>query len=136
MCPDHAKALAHDFAWHIKDGKVSIERLDEVKFRFHCKNCLAGTIVQWDAKALGTNPGEFGYCPRCGAKCNGTIDPEQDYYELLSEAFGGMPVELVKMLYQEWDRRAFPKFRDYVKAEIDHFDVEGDLMSGAGTGEY
>src|SRR6266566_2262839 len=45
MCPDCAKDLAHAFAWQIQDGKVRLERLDVVKFRLHCKSCLADVTV-------------------------------------------------------------------------------------------
>lgn len=135
MCPDHAKAMAQDcFAWTIHDSDtnrarpITIERLDMIVHRFHCKACGAFTKVVWDTDAPQSNPGDLSWCPRCGARSNSMLDPEADYWDVMSMSFDGMAVELLRMLYSEWDRIRYPRFRDYVQAEIDSFDTTGDFI--------
>lgn len=138
LCPDHAKAAAQDFlAWtvHASDPNhirpVTIERLDMVVHRFHCHTCNAFTNVVWDTNAPSFNAGALQYCPRCGAHTYAMIDPEKDYWDVMSIAFDNMPVLLLQMLYTEWDRIKYRRFRDYVEAEINTFDLTGDLMADA-----
>lgn len=129
MCEDCAKALIDDFAWQIQDGKVKIERLEMVKHRLHCRECSTTIALVWPEDAPVTNPGEFAFCPRCGAKALFHINPNEDYWEIISETFENMPVELVKLLYVEWPRsdRRFPRFADYVRHSIEEFDATGEL---------
>lgn len=123
MCPDCAKALAEAFAWQIKDGHVRLERLDVNKFRLHCTHCGVFVHVMWDTDAPQSYPGAFAWCPRCGANATYRLDPEADYWDVLSESLENMPVELVKLLYVEWDRGRYQNFFTYVKAQIAQFDT-------------
>lgn len=118
MCPDHAMRMAHDVSWHVKDGKCWLVRLDMVIFRMHCSTCGAFTKLAWDTDAPSLNPGHFGFCPRCGANTNATLDPEADYWDLMSAAFNNMPIQLLQLLYHEWNRVKYSRFRDYVEAAI------------------
>lgn len=125
LCPDCAMSLAHAFAWQIKDGKVRLERLDVVKFRLHCSNCLAFVHVEWDTDAPQGNPGELIWCPKCGVKAAYRLDPEQDYWDVLSKSLDNMPILLVQMLYAEWDRTKYRRFVDYVRLQIEQSDATG-----------
>lgn len=137
MCPDHAKSAAQDFlAWTVHSSDthirpVTIERLDMVVHRFHCKSCNSFTNVVWDTNAPSFNPGQLQYCPRCGAHTYAMIDPEADYWDVMSRGFDNMPVLLLQMLYSEWDRIKYRRFRDYVQAEITNFDMTGAMMADA-----
>jgi hypothetical protein len=128
MCPDHAMALARDWSWHIKDGKVRIERLDIIVYRSFCSNCLVFTRIQVD---LGSpvKPTHFAprFCPECGHENPIRVLPEADYWEIISEHFENMPVELLRMLYVEWPRNRYKTFADYVKAQVAEYETTGDF---------
>lgn len=131
MCADHAKRLIDEWSWHIKDGKVRIERLDFIVYRSFCTSCLTFTRIQLDLSSP-TKPTEFApeFCPACGAKQPIRVMPEQDYWDIISEHFNGMPVELVKMLYTDWPRKRYRTFTEFVESQIAEFDSTGELSSG------
>lgn len=128
--------LAHDFGWQIKDRVARLERLDVQPFRITCHACNAATKVMWDTDAPAMNPGQIQFCPRCGAREVALIDPEADYWDILSEAFGTtlpdgtvvpFPKQLLVMLYNEWPRsdRRYHAFRAYVADQMAQYDTQG-----------
>jgi hypothetical protein len=124
LCGDCAMELCHEFAWHIRDGKARLERLDVQPLRITCRQCHAATKISWDESAPPMNPGMIQYCPRCGANQVAIIDPEADYWDIMERAFAPMPLMLLKMLYEEWPRndRRYRRFRDYVEDQIKQFE--------------
>lgn len=128
MCVDHATAIRADLAWPMRDGDCSLTRSDRmIIHRFHCTTCHAFTKVIWDTDAPGMNPGQLQFCPRCGAATNAHMDADEDYWDVLAAAFDNMPVDLVKMLYQEWDRTKYQRFGSYVHAAMQEFDSTGEV---------
>lgn len=142
ICADCAMELAHDFAWQIKDRVARLERLDVQPLRIACAKCHAATKISWDADAPQLNPGMIQFCPRCGAQQVALIDPEADYWDILTETFGTtlptgefvpFPKPLLLMLYGEWPRndRRYRAFRDYVADQMKQFDDTGDFEAAA-----
>lgn len=136
LCTDCAFETNHTFGWQIKDGKARLERLDIVKQRLHCRACGVTVWVAWDYLADGpsTNPGSpFRFCPQCGAQSAYQLNLNVDLWEVAMEDCMSqgleVPVQLLKMFYQQWphqDRR-FYKFYDYVRYQLDVYERTGDF---------
>lgn len=137
ICADCAMQLAHDFAWQIRDRAARLERLDVQPLRITCHRCKAATKIMWDDTAPPMNPGMIQFCPRCGAQQIALIDPEADYWDILTESFGSkvdgtmvpFPRQLLQMLYSEWNMhdRRYPAFKDYVADQMKQFDNTGEF---------
>lgn len=122
LCEDCAYALSHDLTNEVRNRKVLLEAINDVKHRLHCGNCDVNVYMTWDSQdPVAPNPGQFMYCPRCGTQAAYRIDPDQDYWDLIATAFPGMPVQLLQILHVEWPREdpRFQRFRDYVQHCID-----------------
>lgn len=127
LCLEHGRVL-----WLAVGGyatkkrpeeRVTLERLGEPVIYFHCTECL--TVVKYELRRQGDMPlvtrGAPSYCPQCGAQGSpAMLDPERDYWEILSEAFQNMDLRLLKLFYEQWlnDPKSPPRFRDYVDSEL------------------
>ena len=134
ICCDCAKELLHEFGWQIKDGKARLEGIDMTRQRMHCRACGVNVWVAWVDGAPSTYPGSpFMFCPRCGVQSAFVIDIEQDYWEIMAEDLAinnvHFPVQLLKMLYDEWPRndRRFHRFYDYVEYQRKIFESTGEV---------
>lgn len=58
--------------------------------------------------------GPFRFCPVCGAPAHAHHDTEESYWEMLARSFK-LPIDLVKMLYEEWDPNEHANFRTFVE---------------------
>lgn len=58
--------------------------------------------------------GAFKYCPVCGKVAMGQSDTEQDYWEITAEHFQ-IPLEALKILYEDWPTKTYPRFGDYIR---------------------
>ena len=121
LCIDHTKRLADDTIWQRQRGEVSIYHMSMNKLTINCKRC--GSIHRLQRLGPVTTVGTSEYCPMCGEKSLGYSDFDRDYWELMSEAFDGMDQNLLQMLYTEWPRNKYTRFRDYVKAALEDFDA-------------
>jgi hypothetical protein len=133
MCGDCAYAIVHDLGWQLKDRLCILEPLDMLKLRAFCSSCHVDLFVGWNTNAPAQgNPGEFMFCPRCGAHQLYAIDQERDYWEVMSVAFGDsgvpFPITLLQQLYIEWPRNKYQRFADFVAAQMAAFDETGELM--------
>jgi hypothetical protein len=94
-----------------------------MKYRLYCKSCFAHTVVYWDPYInQPTVVGSFHFCPSCGERSTASYDPDKDYWETMSESFNGAPVQLLMMLYDEWPRNRYARFRDFYEHELAAYD--------------
>jgi hypothetical protein len=121
MCPECVNAYERDLGWHIKDGRIRIERLDVTKLRLKCDHCLDVFAIEWDPTMHESgNPGVLRFCPRCGQSAGHMAfpDPHLDFMDWVCEQYPGMPRQLVVMLYTEWPRNLYKTFRSYIDSQV------------------
>lgn len=78
------------------------------------KECMlrirVGRIISKPALRIGA----FTFCPLCGSKAASGQDMEESYWESIAQSYG-LPVELMKMLYDTWIPGEHQKFSDYIE---------------------
>lgn len=127
LCPDHAKRIMTDFAWHIQSGDVQLRRMDVERFTVLCTNCLSASRIEVLGKNLVTLPDA--YCPRCGAKGSLKNDPERDWKELFRERYYDMDERLLDLLFAQWtedEQKRFPRFAEFVEFSVNDILSEPD----------
>lgn len=82
----------------------------------YCRNkeCLARTRIGRILQLPVTRIGPMAFCPLCGGEAYPETDNNETYNETLAAAYG-LPVEVIVLLLNNWDRQEFTKFSDYVK---------------------
>lgn len=80
----------------------------------HCSSPQCSVQVRI-GRVLNTQrtPGAFRFCPTCGSPALAHTDTEETYWEALARSYS-LPVDLIRMLYDEWDTREFHRFADFV----------------------
>lgn len=83
---------------------------------FQCSACKVRFRIGRVLRPHPVGPGAFKFCALCGAETVGVIqnDEEETYWESLAMGFD-LPVDLIKLLYEDWSPDEHHRFSDYVK---------------------
>jgi hypothetical protein len=91
------------------------------------KECMARIRVGRILNKPALTVGSFQYCALCGSKALTMADQDETYWEVLAESYG-YTVEIMKMLYNCWDRNKHYRFSDHVRELQDEIETEKILV--------
>ena len=123
VCTTCAGRMLTELAPTFNAKKATLTCLIMNKLSLHCENCLAFFRIERISPHTNTYVPQNHFCPHCGHKSVASLDPERDYWEIISTSLN-LPVDLTHTLYDAWlYDPTHSKFVDFVAA------MEADVSS-------